>query len=105
MSAMLSENEPEKLGSLYAEDQVWDAYDSRDQDIRRARWTAVVTGWVLGHDDMVTKMISPLTLAELIDLDASLTGLRHEVRRVIAKTNAPWIKQPRPESGQEQAIP
>lgn len=98
---MLSDDEPEQLGSLYDEEEVWDAYDRRDQDLRRARWTALMVGWVHGQDKMVAKLLAPLTLAELIDLDSSLTGMRHDVRQAIAKTDAPWIKQPRPERGQD----
>jgi hypothetical protein len=99
----LVNDEPPQLGSLYREDEMWDAYDGEDQDLRRARWLAITAGWVLGQDDMVTKLLAPLTLAELIDLDASLTGLRHEVRHVIAKTSAPWTKNTRPELGPDPA--
>ena len=94
--ALVNDEPPPQLGSLYDEAEAWDAYDDQDQDLRRARWLAIMTGWVLGQDDMVGKLIAPLTLAELIDIDASLTSLRYEVRHVIAKTNAPWIKPRRP---------
>lgn len=91
---------PDPLGSI--DDQAtWDAHDAQDQDLRRARWTAVVTGWVLGNDRMVTKLIGPMTLAELIDLDASLTSLRYEIRQIVAQQGAPWTKRPRPEVGQD----
>lgn len=85
----MSQEEPEQLGALYAELDAWDAYDAEDQDVRRARWVAIVTAWVLAHDEMVGKLIGPLSLAELIDLDSTLTSLRHEIRDVIAKTGTP----------------
>jgi hypothetical protein len=85
---------PDPLGSI-DDEATWEAHDARDQDLRRARWLAVVTGWVLGQDEMVTKLIAPMTLAELIDLDASLTSLRYEIRQIVAKLDAPWTKQPR----------
>ena len=92
-------NEPEGLGTV--DEAAWDAHDARDQDLRRARWLAVVTGWVLGQDEMVTKLIAPMTHAELIDLDASLTSLRYEIRQITAKLDTSWSKTPRPESGQD----
>ena len=93
----MSADEPERLGSLYHADGVWDAYDSEDQDARRARWIAILTRWMLGHDEKMHELLDPLTLAELIDFDASLTGLRHEVRRVIVAMDAPWTANTRPE--------
>jgi hypothetical protein len=97
----MSERLPPQLGCLYHEAEAWDAYDEQDQDLRRARWLAIMTGWVLGQDDMVGKLIAPLTLAELIDLDASLTSLRYEVRHALAKLDAPWTKRTRPELSQD----
>jgi len=85
----LINDEPEGLSTLYHDEAAWDDYDSQDQDLRRARWAAMVAGWALGQDDMVQKMLGPLPLAELIDLDASLTSLRDEVRQVVARRDAP----------------
>jgi hypothetical protein len=81
--------DPPQLGALYNADEVWTAYDARDQGLRRARWTAVAVAWVMGHDDMAAKLVGPMDLAELIDLDSVLTDLRHEVRRAIARLDAP----------------
>lgn len=86
--------EPPQLESLYDADEVWDAYDARDQGLKRARWTAVAVAWVMGHDDMAAKLIGPMDLAELIDLDSVLTDLRHEVRRFISQQNAPTSEGP-----------
>lgn len=84
----------QKLASLYDDEQVWDAHDAADQDLRRARWVAILTGWVLNHDEMVSKLLDPMTLPELIDLDASITSLRYEVRRAVTKLDAPADKDP-----------
>jgi len=92
----LINDEPEGLSLLYHDEAVWDDYDSQDQDLRRARWAAIVAGWALGQDDMVQRMLGPLPLAELIDLDASLTGLRLEVRRAVEAIGAPRAGKPRP---------
>jgi hypothetical protein len=96
---MLGNTGPD-LNALAGDDEAWAAYELQDQDVRRARWTAIVAGYVLGQDVMVRKLIGPLTLAELIDLDASLTGLRHEVRRVISGLDAPWAKAERTQPDQ-----
>lgn len=93
---MLDDDEPAEMNSLYS-DAAWAAYDAADQDVRRDRWTGIVTAWVQGDDDKVRELIGPLALAELIDLDCTLTSLRYEIRRAISRTNAPWVKQVRPE--------
>ena len=97
---MLSNDQPAVMNSV--DDQAWDAYDATtDHDLRRARWLAIAAGWILGQDEMLTKLLSPLSLAELIDLDASLTGLRYELRQVIAKMDEPRTKMALPELGQD----
>jgi hypothetical protein len=47
----LVNDEPPQLGSLYREDQMWDAYDGEDQDLRRARWPAITARRWCGHPD------------------------------------------------------
>lgn len=95
----MSEHEPHQLQSLYHAKETWDAYDSEDQDLRRARWTAIVAGWVLVQEGMVQKLIDPLPLAELIDLDATLTSLRYEIRHAVARLDESADRQPQIESG------
>lgn len=90
---MIADDELDRLGSLYEDQATWEAYDGEDQDLRRARWTAVVAAWALGRDEVVSKMLDPMGLPELIDLDASLTSLRDEVRKVIARSALPAPKR------------
>lgn len=94
---MLSDDMPEIGADLYEDHETWKAYEDRDHDLRRARWTAVLSGWALGRDEMVEKLIRQMDLPELIDLDASLTSLRYEMRRMIAKHEAPLVKMLRRE--------
>lgn len=85
---MLADDTPE-TPDLFDEAEVWEAYEAKDQDLRRARWTALLAGWALSRDRMVEKLLESLDLPELIDLDSSLTSLRYEIRKVIAKQGAP----------------
>lgn len=92
---MIAEDMPEPPVDIYNRSDIWEQHDGKDQDFRRARWVAILAAWALGGgDEMVRKLIGRLDLPELIDLDATLTSLRYEIRRAIVNTEAPWIKRP-----------
>jgi len=73
---------------LYDDEEAWQAYETKGRRRRRVRWALVCAWWGFGrHDRIARRRLESMSLMELVDLDATLDSLRHEIRRAAEKQN------------------
>jgi len=71
---------------LCDDEEAWRAYDAKGYGRRRVRWALICAWWGFGrHDKIARRRLASMSLMELVDLDATLDSLRHEIRLAAEK--------------------